>query len=107
MDEFYKGYEPNYYFELKDKSTNKIFMEGESCQVFINNKDDHYSTVLKIKDGDVVRFNNKHISIDMIIDLTAKFNLEFYQIDKYTFDIKFKNKEMLVCNSKQLLGDMI
>lgn len=107
MDEFYKGYEPNYCFELKDKNTNKIFMEGESCPVFINNKDDHYSAVLKIKDGDVVRFNKNHISIDMIIDLTTKFNLELHQITKDIFDIKFKNKETLVCNSKQLLRGMI
>lgn len=107
MDEFYKGYEPNYYFELKDKNTNKIFMESESCPVFINNKDeDYYSTVLKIKDGDVVRIDKKHIAIDTIIALTDKFNLEFHQITKDTFDIKFKNKEMLVCNSKQLLGDI-
>lgn len=106
MDEFCKGYEPNYYFELKDKNTNKIFMESESCPVFINNEEDCYSAILRIKDGDVVRTNKNHISIDMIIALTDKFNLEFHQISDDVLDIKFKNKEILVCNSKQLLGDI-
>ena len=98
----------NYYFKLKDKNTDKVVIDGDCCPTFVNNKEDYKgdmdkTLVIKIKYGDVVRINKEHVTMDMIIALTDKFNLEFHQITKDTFDIKFKNKEMLVCNSKQLL----
>lgn len=39
MDEFYKGYEPNYYFELKDKN------RFES--IFTNFTDSEFEDILK------------------------------------------------------------